>query len=222
MKSFFIKIFLLLFGLEAFATSQRPDKLFYKGIEYDLFSNPLEIYFEKNPDKRPRHVYGGVVIESTDLWRGYVATFEIKDNKLIVKDIQIHCVDTAVGSSQDISWESVIIEVFPEQKEIEVDWFTGLLVLPLGNLMNYVHMGYGSTYENYILLEINEGNLKTEKHFNYIEYENFKGRQFQAFKQTKEYKKIKKDLIKDGNSKKFIDSFLRSYVTDYTLKILIE
>lgn len=222
MKSIFIKLLLFLFGIEAFATSQRPDKLIYNGIEYNLFTNPLEIYFEKNPEKRPTHAYGGVVIGSSSLWRGYVATFEIKNNKLIVKDIQILCIDTTENNSHDIEWESVLIEVFPEQKELEVDWFTGLLVLPLGNLMNYIHEGYGSTYENYIILEINEGNLKTEKHFNYIEYEKFKERQFQVFKQTKEYKKIKKDLKKKGNSGKFIDSFLRSSITDYTSVIMVE
>lgn len=222
MKTLIINILLLFSGIGVFATSQRADKLLYKGIEYNLFSNPLEIYFEKYPNKRPKKVFGGLVIESTSLWRGYVATFEIRDHKLIVKDIQILCVDTTHSNSLDECWVSVITEVFPEQKEIQVDWYTGLLVLPIGDIMNYIHMGYGSTYENYILLEIEKGNLKKEKHFNYIEYEDFKGRQFDAFKQTKEYKKIKKDLKKSGDSKKDIDSFLRSYVIDYTSKIIIE
>ena len=113
-------------------------------------------------------------------------------------------------------------EVFPKQKEIKVDWLTGLLVLPYGELVNYVHMGYGSTYENYILLEFNSGRLKNEKHFKYDEYERFKERQFQKFKQTDKYKKIKADLQKDGGSDEFIDSFLRSFATEYTSNILTE
>jgi len=222
MKTMMLKILLFLFGLEVFATAQLPDKIIYKGIEYDLFSNPLETYFEKNPNRKPNLNIGGVIIESSALWRGYVATFEIKDSIIFVKDIQIQYSDSTDGNGRVIKWKSVLNEVFPEQQEIKADWVSGLLVLPFGKLINYVHMGYGSTYEDYILLEIDAGNLKLEKHFNYIEYGNFKERQFQSFKQTKEYKKIKRNLKNEGNSKKFIDSFLKSYVTDYTSKILIE
>src|SRR5690554_7604266 len=55
-------------------TAQYPDKIKFKGKEYNLNSNPLEPYFEKYPDKRPK---GGIM--STALWRGYVAHFEIID-----------------------------------------------------------------------------------------------------------------------------------------------
>ncbi len=130
--------------------------------------------------------------------------------------------DNSDKKNRDVKWKSVLKEVFPKQKEIKVDWLTGLLVLPYGELVNYVHMGYGSTYENYILLEFNSGRLKNEKHFKYDEYERFKERQFQKFKQTDKYKKIKADLQKDGGSDEFIDSFLRSFATEYTSNILTE
>jgi hypothetical protein len=32
-----------------------------------------------------------------------------------------------------------------------------------GKQIKYIHMGYGSTYENYILLEIRNGNFIEEK-----------------------------------------------------------
>lgn len=94
--------------------------------------------------------------------------------------------------------------------------------MPYGKLINYVHMGYGSTYRNYILLEINEGSLQEAERFSYNEYERFKERQFAAFKQTEAYKKLKAELLKDGRSDELIDSFLRSFVTDYTSKILVK
>lgn len=217
MKTILTIILTVFIGLNLFATAQYPDKLIYNGKEYSLNSNPLESYFEKNPDKRPK---GGVM--STALWRGYVATFEIRDSLLYVKDIQIQYWDTIDKKKHNTKWKSVLNEVFPEQKEIKVDWLTGIIVLPYGDLVNYVHMGYGSTYENYILLEIDSGNLKKEKHLKYKEYEAFKERQFQEFKKTEEYKKIKADIQKDGDSDEFIDSFLRSYETNYTSKILTE
>lgn len=213
-----LTIFLTLFlMLNVFATAQYPDKIIYNGKKYNLHNNPLEAYFEKNPDKRPK---GGII--STALWRGYVATFEVKDNQLFLKDIEIEYQDTTSKESYNFKWRSVINEVFPDQKNIKIDWLTGLLIIPHGKLVNYVHMGYGSTYENYILLEIDKGNLKKEKRFTYKDYEKFKEKQFQAFKRTDEYKKIKADLQKYGTSDEFIDSFLRSFVIVYTSKILTE
>jgi hypothetical protein len=80
-----------------------------------------------------------------------VATFEVKNNELYVKDIEIEIRDTTVKSFAT-KWKSVLNEVFPSQSDIKVDCLTGLLVLPHGKLVNYVHMGYGSTYKRYILL----------------------------------------------------------------------
>jgi len=201
----------------SFATAQYPDKIFFEGKEYNLHSNPLESYFEKNPDRRPK---GG--LNSTGLWRGYVATFEMRDSQFFVKDIQIQYWDTTDKKSYDTKWKSVMTEVFPGQKNIKVDWLSGLLVLPFGKFVNYVHMGYGSTYEKYLLLEINKGNYIRSKQFDYKDYEIFKNKQFKAFKKTDEYKETKAKLKKDGSSDEFIDSFLRSFVTQYTSRILTD
>jgi hypothetical protein len=95
------------------------------------------------------------------------------------------------------------------------------LVLPHGKLVNYVHMGYASTYENYILLEIDGGNLKKEKKFNYKDYEAFKSRQFEAFKKTDQYKQLKAQLKADKTyDDEYIEQFLRIFVIDYTSKIM--
>lgn len=217
MKTILIVILTLFLGLKAFATAQIPDIIIYNGEKCKLHSNPLEAYFEKNPDKRPK---GGIM--STALWRGYVATFEVRDNQLFLKDIEIEYEDTTSKESYNYKWKSVINEVFQNQKEIKIDWLTGLLVIPHGKLVSYVHMGYGSTYNNYTLLEIDKGDLKKELNFKYKEYEKFKERQFQVFKQTEHYKEIKANLQKDGSSDEFIDSFLRSFVTEYSSKILTD
>ncbi len=103
---------------------------------------------------------------STALWRGYVATFEVKDNQLFLKDIEIQYHDTTSKESYPYKWRSVINEVFPNNEKIKIDWLTGLLVIPHGKLVNYVHMGYGSTYKNYILLEIDKGDLKRKSILN--------------------------------------------------------
>ena len=218
MTRLLLTIILTLFsGLKVFATAQFPDKINYNGKEYNLNSNPLEVYFEKNPNKRPKSE-----VRSSALWRGYVATFEIIDNQLFLKDIEIQYRDTTSKGSNNSNWKSVLNEVFADQKNIQVDWYTGLLVLPQGKVVNYVHMGYGSTYQHYTILELNKGVLTQEKQFKSKAYEKFKEKQFQVFKQTEDYSKMKSDLLQKGNSEEFIDSFLRSYVTQYTSKILTD
>ena len=218
MTRLLLTIILTLFsGLNVFATAQFPDKINYNGKEYNLNSNPLEVYFEKNPNKRPKSE-----VRSSALWRGYVATFEIIDNQLFLKDIEIQYRDTTSKGSNNSNWKSVLNEVFADQKNIQVDWYTGLLVLPQGKVVNYVHMGYGSTYQHYTILELNKGVLTQEKQFKSKAYEKFKEKQFQVFKQTEDYNKMKSDLLQKGNSEEFIDSFLRSYVTEYTSKILTD
>lgn len=199
---------------KVFATAQYPDKILFNDIEYSLLTNPLEKYFEKNEDKRPK---GDIM--STALWRGYVAKFEIIQNQLYVKDIEIEIWNK---KSDDTEWKSVIDEVFPKTEDRKIDWFNGILTLPYGELINYIHMGYGSTYENYIIIEIEKGKYIKSKDLNFKEYENLKERQFEAYKNSKEYIERKKELKKDGWKQKDIDGFLRSFVTEYTEKLLNE
>lgn len=213
-----ILLILLFSANQMFATAQAPDKIFYNGTEYKLQSNPMEDYFKRFPDKRPKSE-----IISTGLWRGYIATFEITDNQLFLKDIKILVNKENSGKSFDTEWKSVLTTVCPEKKKLKIDWFTGILVLPYGKVVDYVHMGYGSTYENYILIEIAAGDFKKVKEFNHEQYASFKEKQFEAFKKTEEYKKLSKDLKeKDNYTDEFIDSFLKNFVVNYSSKILVD
>lgn len=199
---------------KVFATAQYPDKIFYNDKEYSLLTNPLEKYFENHEDKRPK---GGVI--SSALWRGYVATFEIVENQLFIKDIKIQIWNEKEDNTE---WKSVINEIFPELNERKINWFSGLFTLPYGELINYVHMGYGSTYENYILIEIDKGIANKTKDLSFKEYENLKEKQFEVYKKTNEYRERNKELKKEGWKQKDIDRFLRSFVTEYTEKLLVE
>lgn len=153
-------IFSILWCSQVWATEQIPDKIIYNGKEYELNNSPLEHYFAKYPKKHPSH-NREVVYLSTALRREYVATFEIKDNTLWVKDIQIM-------SNQYGKWESVIHKVFPNKKDRKLTWYSSTLTIPYGKRINYVH--YQSTYENYILLEIKKGKLVKSKKLNAKQY----------------------------------------------------
>ncbi|RAI97698.1 hypothetical protein LX64_05002 [Chitinophaga skermanii] len=210
--TFFLTI---LFTTGAFATAQYPDKLIYKGKEYDLQSNPLENYFEQHPESRPK---GDTW--STALWRGYIATFEVRDETLYLKDIEVMVFDSI---TKDTKFQSVVKKVFPGQTNMKIDWVTGILVLPYGKLVNYVHMGYGSTYEKYILLEVDKGVVKKDIYLNNEQYETFKYKQFLAFKKTEEYRQLKTSLQqKEGMTDESIDDFLKSFIIGYSSRILAD
>ena len=83
-----------LFSTSVFATPQEPERLIYNGKEYSLQTHPLEKYFEKYKEKRP----GVGEYWLSSLTRGYVATFEIKNKELFLKDIQVY--DYSNDSSQ--------------------------------------------------------------------------------------------------------------------------
>lgn len=184
-----IVFFLLLITIKSFGTAQVPDKIIFNGIKYDLMSNPLEVYFNKFPEKKPL-----ANTNSTALWRGYIATFEVFENKLFVKDIVVQEENDSLHN--EIKEVSIFKAIFGNVERFNCDFFSGLLVLPYGELINYVHMGYSSTYANYILLEINESSLVNIKEYDYKEYLPFKELQYRAFKKTVEYKKVYGEMLK--------------------------
>jgi hypothetical protein len=114
-------------------------------------------------------------------------------------------------------------EVFPGQKEVALDWFNGLLTLPYGQMIQYVHMGYSSAFENYLILEIRVGNLTKAKDFRYQDYIKFKEKQFELFKRTPEYQKtlsILKEKIKTSDEQ--LESFMKINGTAYMTYIIEE
>lgn len=201
--------------INTFATAQAPDKIIYKGKEYSLHTNPLEPYFEKHPDKKPK-----IKSTSSGCWRGYIATFTITNQVMILEDIEIMVYVEKEEGELPFERKSVVSEVIPKNKTLEIDWFTGVLVLPYGELVNYVHMGYGSTYESYILLEVKAGKVTGKRKFDYKQYETFKAKQFDEYKKTVEYKKAFKELKEEGWEEDKIDAFLRSFIIRYTSEFL--
>ena len=223
MKSILKKIFtitlIIFFNSFALATPQIPDNIIYKGEKYELhYSFPMEGYFKTHPDKRPS---GSSYVSCTALWRGYVATYAIKENQLYLKDIGIQDGEKSNGRGvHSTIWKSVMNEVFPNQKLVKINWVTGLFVLPVGKWI-YDPLIFGK-YENYIILEIENGILKREKEFTFEKYEEFKKQQFEAFKETEEYKKEKEKEKRKKFTDERIDSMIQFSIIEYSTKMLVE
>lgn len=197
------------------ATAQQPDFLVYDGEKHMLQTNPMEEYFRQHPDKKPT---SGVM--STALWRGYVATFEVREGRLLLKDIEVMI--PSDNADRGYVFKSERSTIVPAGAELELDWFTGILVLPHGRLVSYVHMGYASAYEKYILLEVKKGRITGERRLKAEGYEAFKEKQFQAFKRTDAYAAQAARLRQDGLSEQRIDSYLRVGIIGYTSEFLDE
>lgn len=144
-------IFLMLLPQAVLATAQIPDYLIYEGETYVLFSNPLEKYFNED-NVRPKDVFSEGC--TTACWRGYVALWEIKRKYLYLTKIN-HCCEGG---------EIPISKIFPgKDAPIKATWFSGELRIPQGKELSYVHMGYGSVYEEDLILTIKDGRLIKKK-----------------------------------------------------------
>jgi len=203
------------------STAQKADRIIIEGIEYPLFTNPMEEYFIKHPNRKPQST-----IMSTALWRGYVATFGFSGDRLYLMDLKIEVPaepDERTGELE-VSWNSVKHTVAPDVDTLFIDWFTGILVVPDGELVYYVHMGYGSTYSEYTLLEVKGGTLTGVRRLDHEQYDQFREKQFQEYKKTEGYRQqvdeLKADDEGDEWSSEEIDDFLRSYILEYTSRFL--
>lgn len=124
-------------------TAQIAETLFYKGEQLSMCNTPLDDYF----------AFGGEhpKFESncTALWRGYVGTWEIIGGRLYLVGLE-----GTLESGDDASLASV----FPDFSDrVFGHWYSGTIRIPQGKLLEYVHMGYGSTYERDLFLEIEKG-----------------------------------------------------------------
>ena len=142
-------------------TAQYPDRIRYKRRMHDLFSEPLEDYFNvANP--RPQFGCG-----CSACWHGYTARWSVKRGKLYLEQV----IPFLVGLDASMALEEVekkeairaahryyFADIFAmSNTPIFADWFTGELMLVSGALLEYVHLPYASKYEHQIVLKVVRG-----------------------------------------------------------------
>jgi len=128
-------------------TAQAPERLLYKGENTSMSTEPLNQYLRNRDDIE-------FVSKTTGCWRGYYGKWEIKDSKLYLVDLIAYI----EGYKQvDLDY------LFPKKKEVFANWFTGEVRIPTGEILEYVHMGYESTFEKDIILQFQDGVMSSEK-----------------------------------------------------------
>lgn len=78
------------------------------------------------------------VVLSTACWRGYVGTWELRDGALYLSGV--------AGRYRVVGAEPIL-----------ADWFSGVIRVPRGDVLRYVHMGFESVYERELFVRIEAG-----------------------------------------------------------------
>ena len=221
LRSFAICFLLSLFVASTVsATPKAADNYLYEGLDYTLYRSgdlhsvyPMETYFSKFPEKRPK----AQGLSHSGLRRGYLATFEIVDDYLVLSDLEIQIMGPLAPETNypQVSRQSVLEGLSLEGEPLKIDWYTGILELVRGELLEEAKWLEDLKYKNYTLLEIKNGKLIDKRTFSFKEYERFKEKQYSAFKKTETYRKDVEKFTEMG-------SYLRDRVVDYTTRFLVD
>lgn len=124
-------------------TAQISEILYYKGDSLSMRATPLSDYFELmgiSPDFQDR---------STACWRRYVGKWEISLDRLYLIGISATYEDGSEVTLGDFS-PGFDSRVFAH-------WFSGVLSVPQGDVLKYVHMGFATMFERDLLISIEQG-----------------------------------------------------------------
>ncbi len=127
-------------------TAQISEILHYQGRKQRMCTEPLGDYFAL-ADIKP-----GFEFSSTALWRGYVGEWDVQDGRLYLIKLTGN-----LEGGRSASLET-FFPGFPDR--VFAHWYTGQVRLPMGELVQYVHGGYGSTYEQDLLIDFDQGVVK--------------------------------------------------------------
>ena len=201
------------------ATAQMSDLILVDGTEYALTTNPLGRYLERLGREAPRFDP-----PHTALWRGYVASWELVGGRLLLRKVEGYRHNPAPDDNDDTDDGVLVVdgmaELFPGPGRVIASWYTGALVIPDGKLVEYVHMGYGSTYERYIVSIVRQG-VEVERHaLSLPEFEAYRDAKFEAFRQTEAYRRaFEESKARGGMSDAQIERFIRAFAAERYLSV---
>jgi len=124
-------------------TAQIHERLIFEGEETSMAFCPSlpeghPRISETDLDEDCRNGGSIFLVGSTACWRGYQGTWEIKDGRFFLVDLR--------GRFQ-LKGEGPLL----------ADWFSGVIRIPRGEELVYVHMGFGSVYEQELHVKIDKG-----------------------------------------------------------------
>lgn len=155
-KTLIVILLTFSFCIKGLATAQIPDYLIVNKDTIPIFSNPLEKYIKVN---KISILTGLVGCNSTNCWRGYVAIWQLENDSLYLIRITSCCKSEP---KNDADLKSIFGEKYRDGK-VFANWVNEKVISPQGRLIEYVHMGYLSTYESELHFTFENGLLKKKE-----------------------------------------------------------
>ncbi|WP_343665052.1 hypothetical protein [Chryseobacterium mucoviscidosis] len=162
-------------------TLQIKDSLIYNNERYLIHDELLEYKIRADKSLKPKSAGS-----FSACWRGYIATFEILENNIYLKDIHI---------KDDKERQRLLNGLFQDSQDYKLTWLNTLIVLYKNKLDGKTSLPELSIYESYEILTIQEGNLIDSKIFSHEEYINFKYNHYLNFINSDEYEIYKQSYI---------------------------
>ena len=133
--------------------AQLPDKILYEGELLGLYSNPLEQFWTNAKKSKPQF------ISTSECNRGYIAGWEIRNNKLLLREIEGNYIRNFIFFRKTAKFS--LKRLFPRSKNkpVAANWFSGKLRVPIGSMTRYHHSGYDSRFEKEFIISIHEGEV---------------------------------------------------------------
>ncbi len=144
-------------SFSGYATEQAPDRLVIGEDTLQLHALPLEKWKEQNNWEKP-FFPDSLLGASTGCWRGYIAYWELIDNRLYLTDI-FNC---------NLRAKADLDALFPGKvydKRVYADWFSDTVTAYKGKLIYYEHMGFSAIYEHELELAFAGGRKTSEEYF---------------------------------------------------------
>ncbi len=136
-------------------TAQIHEKVIYKGEVNLMASEPLGQYLRRRKIQKLKIRFSPI---SSSCWRGYNGTWKIEDDKLYLVDFIGYICD-----QNEEKKEVGLDYLFSNASEVFAEWFTGVIRIPIGNRLEYIHMAYLSIYEKDLFLTFDKGILIDER-----------------------------------------------------------
>jgi hypothetical protein len=149
-------ILLCFLHIPAWSTAQYPENIEIDGKMEAMMATPLEDFWNES---RPKP--DSLLPMSTACWRGYIGSWEIKDDLLILVKLEERRM-VEKGSSHEVQMFAISKKTVMGAKTedpLPAVWFSGVLRIARGKQIAYVHMGFGSVYEEDLFIFVERGKV---------------------------------------------------------------
>lgn len=122
-------------------TAQIAERICLEGEDlYMTFCPPLPEHHPRVVEREDLSAERSTVVHSTACWRRYQGSWEVLGGRFFLTGVE-GC------------WQLL------EDDPLFADWFSGVLRVPRGEMLQYVHMGFGSVYEEEIHVTVERGQV---------------------------------------------------------------